>query len=270
MNIEKQDLRETLHEVIFEAETPSGRLFDILLLWSIVLSVGAVVLESVAAVRISYGEILKWIEWGFTILFTVEYALRIVSVKKPMGYMFSFYGLIDLLAILPTYLGLYFLGFQSLLVFRSIRMLRVFRVFKLGRYLGEADVLWKALKASRPKITVFLLAVVSAVLITGTIMYLVEGEVNGFTSIPKSVYWAIVTMTTVGYGDIAPQTVLGQTLASIIMIMGYAIIAVPTGIVTAELANVAQAKVNTITCKGCHAEGHDVDAVYCRFCSLKL
>ena len=266
----QQNIRETLHQIIFEAETPSGRLFDILLLWAIVLSVGAVILESVSSFRANYGTLLKWIEWIFTLLFTLEYILRIFSVKKPLNYIFSFFGLVDLLAIVPTYLSLYFSGAHSLLVVRSVRMLRVFRIFKLGRYLGEADVLWAALKASRPKISVFLLSVLSLVLIMGTIMYLVEGDTNGFTSIPTGIYWAIVTMTTVGYGDVVPQTVFGQTLASILMIMGYAIIAVPTGIVSVELAHVAKLKVNTLTCPGCTAEGHDLDAVYCRFCGMKL
>lgn len=270
MKKDKPSLRETLHEIIFEAETPAGKLFDVILLWAIVLSVATVILESVTGFQSEYGAILKWVEWFFTILFTIEYILRIFSVHRPLSYIFSFYGMVDLIAIVPTYLSLYFSGVHSLLVIRSMRMLRVFRVFKLGRYLGEANILWTALKASRPKITVFLVTVLSLVLITGTVMYLIEGAANGFTSIPKSIYWAIVTMTTVGYGDITPQTILGQFIASAIMIMGYAIIAVPTGIVSVEIANASKLKINTIACPSCTVEGHDTDAIHCRFCGARL
>jgi voltage-gated potassium channel len=244
MSRKKLGPREALHEVIFEANTPLGKLFDILLLWAIILSVLAVVLESVPAYRARFGEEFRVTEWIFTILFTVEYLLRIFAVRKPLGFIFSFYGLIDLMAILPSYLSFYFTGLHSLLVIRAFRLLRVFIVLKLGRYLGEANVLAQALKASRPKITVFLLAVLSIVLIVGTCMYLIEGEKSGFTSIPMAVYWAIVTMTTVGYGDLIPQTDIGRFLASIIMIMGYGIIAVPTGIVSMELSQVGKGKHN--------------------------
>ncbi len=270
MSLKKTTIRETIREIIFETETSSGKLFDVLLLWAILFSVAAVVLESVAEFSDTYGGILRALEWFFTILFTVEYILRIVSTQRSFKYIFSFYGLIDLLAIAPTYLSLYFVGVQSLLVIRSVRMLRVFRVLKLGRYLGEANVLWTAMKASRPKITVFLLTVLSLALVMGTVMYMVEGEAHGFASIPKGFYWAIVTMTTVGYGDLVPQTALGQSLATILMVIGYAIIAVPTGIVSVELANVAKLKVSNSVCSGCSAEGHDLDAIYCRFCGVKL
>lgn len=270
MKNDKLGLKEVLNEIIFEADTPLGKLFDVILLWAIILSVTAVVFESVASYRKDYGELFRLVEWLFTILFTIEYSLRLLASKKPLKYVFSFYGVIDLLAILPSYLSFYFVGAQSLLVIRALRLLRVFRVFKLGRYLGEATVLAEALKASRPKITVFLLAVMSLVLIVGTSMYLIEGEENGFSNIPISIYWAIVTMTTVGYGDIAPQTVLGQILASAIMIMGYGIIAVPTGIVSVELRNMERQKKKHLTCLGCQTSEHELDSIYCRFCGTKL
>jgi voltage-gated potassium channel len=227
-------------------------------------------LESVSSVQARYGNILRAIEWGFTILFTVEYLARLYVVKYPRRYIFSFLGLVDLFAILPTYLSLFFIGSQYFLAVRTIRLLRVFRIFKLSRYLGEADVLRRALKASRHKITVFLFAVFSIVIIIGTLMYLIEGPERGFTSIPKSIYWAIVTLTTVGYGDITPQTVIGQTLSSLLMITGYGIIAVPTGIVTTELNKAAQNAVSTQVCPNCLREGHDVDAVFCKYCSARL
>ncbi|MFW5760643.1 MAG: ion transporter [Cyclobacteriaceae bacterium] len=259
-----------LHEIIFEADTPAGKAFDVALLLSIALSVLVVMLESVKSIDVQYGAILKTMEWVFTILFTIEYILRILAVKRPRGYIFSFLGIIDLLAILPTYLSLFFIETQALIIFRAIRLLRIFRIFKLARYLKEGRVIGLALKASRFKITVFLSAVLSIVLIMGTLMYLIEGEKNGFTSIPRSVYWAIVTLTTVGYGDIAPQTVFGQMIAAMIMIMGYAIIAVPTGIVTSELSKVVEKNVSTQVCPECSREGHDVDADFCKFCGGEL
>lgn len=258
-----------LHEVIFEADTRAGKLFDIVLLWAILLSVTAVMLESVPSIQVVYGEKLKFIEWTFTILFSLEYIARIVSTGKSLKYIFSFYGLIDFLSIIPTYLGLFIIGSQSLAVIRSIRLLRVFRILKLVHFIGEANVLLAAFKASRAKIVVFLFAVLSLTIILGTLMYQIEGAENGFTSIPRSIYWAIVTLTTVGYGDIAPQTVLGQALASFIMIIGYAIIAVPTGIVGAELSKV-KASTNTQSCPQCSEEGHDDNATFCKFCGAKL
>lgn len=262
--------RNKLYQVIFEAETPLGKAFDIALLWAILLSVAAVILESVGSIQAKYGQELRYVEWAFTILFTIEYILRIISVQKPLKYMFSFFGLVDLLSIVPTYASVYFTGAHSLLVIRAFRLLRVFRLFKLGRYLNEGNMLLQALKASRPKIIVFLGTVCTIVLIMGSIMYLIEGEENGFTSIPRGMYWAVVTMTTVGYGDIAPHTPLGQTVAAIVMIMGYAIIAIPTGIVSVELANAQKLPVSTRTCTNCTAEGHDIEASYCAYCGYKL
>ena len=261
-----------LHEIIFEADTYEGKLFDVILLIAILLSVLAVMLESVSSIYAEYGEELYILEWIFTIIFTLEYIARIISVTKPKKYIFSFFGIIDLLSILPLYLSFFLVGAQSLLIIRSIRLLRVFRVLKLGRFLGEANQLSAALKASRPKILVFVFTVFTVVVIMGTLMYMIEGAENGFTSIPRSVYWAVVTLTTVGYGDIAPQTTLGQALATFIMIMGYGIIAVPTGIVSAEMAGQknASAKISTQACPHCSAEGHDIDAQFCKKCGGHL
>jgi voltage-gated potassium channel len=258
-----ENWRARLHEVIFEADTPLGKAFDVALLWAILLSVLAVMLESVSTIRAAYGHELRRIEWFFTLLFTVEYGLRLVSIHHPARYARSFFGIVDLLAIVPTYLSLLVVGTHSLLVIRTLRLLRVFRVFKLARYVGEADTLLKALRSSRVKILVFLWSVLSIVVVIGTLMYLIEGEEHGFTSIPISIYWAVVTMTTVGYGDIAPQTVYGQILASALMIGGYAIIAIPTGIVSVELANASRSEVSTQACPACSREGPDVGARYC-------
>ncbi len=262
--------RGKLHQIIFEAETPAGKLFDVILLVLIVLSVIAVLIDSVSHIHIRYGEVLFIAEWVFTILFTIEYFLRIYTTFRPQKYIFSFYGIIDLLAILPTYLSLVFVGTQYLLVIRMLRLLRVFRVLKLARYVGASHVLGIAMKNSRHKIIVFLEVVVTMVVIMGSLMYLIEGPENGFKSIPLSIYWAIVTLTTVGYGDIAPQTFLGQTLASVIMIIGYAIIAVPTGIISVEMAKAKDTSLSTQICPDCHFEYHDEDAVYCKKCGSKL
>lgn len=265
------DWRLRLHDIIFEADTPLGKLFDVTLLWFIGFSVLAVMLESVASINAEFGVYLRVAEWFFTIYFTIEYLLRILIVWRPLSYIFSFYGIVDLLAILPTYLSLFFFDTHYLLMIRALRLLRVFRVFKLGRYVSEAQVLRDALTASRPKITVFLGSVLTLVLVMGALMYLIEGEENGFTSIPRSIYWAIVTMTTVGYGDIAPRTPLGQGLAAILMILGYGIIAIPTGIVSAELARKpGEAKVSTHCCLECSREGHDTDAGFCKYCGAKF
>lgn len=270
-NTSKQSWKTYLHEVIFEADTFEGKAFDVVLLIAILLSVLAVMLESVAGIKAEYGDILYTIEWFFTVLFTIEYIARLVVVTKPWRYALSFLGIVDLLSILPTFLSLFFVGAQSLLVIRSIRLLRVFRVFKLARFLGEASQLTAALKASRPKIIVFIGAVFAMTVVLGTAMYLIEGGENGFTSIPKSIYWAVVTLTTVGYGDIAPQTVLGQALATLIMILGYGIIAVPTGIVSAEMSKAKELHpVTTQACPHCGAEGHDSDAAYCKKCGGRL
>ena len=264
----KRSLRVRLHEIIFEADTRLGKGFDISLLILIILSVVAVLFDSVKPIHNRFGDILYVAEWLFTILFTLEYFLRIYSSIRPKKYIFSFYGIIDLLAIIPTYLSVMFTGTQFLLVIRMLRLLRVFRVLKLARYVGASKTLGVALRNSRHKIVVFLEVVLTMVVITGSLMYLIEGEENGFTSIPRSIYWAIVTLTTVGYGDIAPQTVLGQTLASIIMIIGYAIIAVPTGIISVEMAKAAQT--NTQVCQNCHCNDHDDNALYCKKCGEPL
>jgi voltage-gated potassium channel len=263
-------LRERIHDVIFEAETRAGKAFDVTLLVFIVLSVLAVLLESVASIQTRYGDQLRAFEWLVTALFTAEYLLRLYCVDRPVRYARSFFGVVDLLAILPTFLSLFVTGAQSLLVIRGLRLLRVFRVLKLVHFVGEARMLHAALRASLRKIVVFLGAVLMTVVIVGAMMYLVEGEASGFTSIPESIYWSIVTMTTVGYGDIAPQTPLGKFLASAMMIMGYGIIAVPTGIVTVEIAGAQQRQVSTHVCPTCVSEGHDADAVFCKFCGSRL
>lgn len=264
--------REKIHEVIFEADTRAGKVFDVVLMICIVASVLVVMLESVAELNARYHDLFLVLEWIFTIIFTIEYFLRIYCVYRPWKYMTSFFGIVDLLAIIPTYLSLFISGTQYLLVIRALRLMRVFRIFKLANFLKESRVIISSLRASRPKITVFLVFVLLMVIIIGSFMYLIEsGQDSNFTSIPRSIYWAIVTLTTVGYGDIAPQTPLGQFLASVVMIMGYAVIAVPTGIVSAEM--VAQNNIrqnNTQTCRNCSAESHQDDAVYCRRCGQLL
>jgi voltage-gated potassium channel len=262
--------RERFHEIIFEADTAAGKLFDIILIISIICSVIAVMLDSIRAIHLSYGEILYVIEWIFTLVFTIEYILRFISVGQPMRYAASFFGIIDLLAILPTYLSLIFPGSQYLLVIRLLRVLRIFRVLKLVKYLREAMILGQALRASRRKITVFLFTVLTLVVIFGSLIYLIEGDKGGFSSIPTSIYWAIVTLTTVGYGDISPQTGVGQALAAMIMILGYSIIAVPTGIVTVEMSNLSKKNISTQVCPQCSKEGHDSDANYCKYCGAPL
>ena len=262
--------RTRLQEIIFEAETPAGKAFDIVLLGSIILSVLVVMLESVSSIRAQYGTALLILEWGFTLLFTLEYILRLLSVRRPRAYATSFFGLVDLLSILPTYISLLLPGTRYLLVIRILRLLRVFRVLKLAEYLNEAGVLGHALWVSRRKISVFLLTVVTLVVIIGTLMYVIEGEANGFTDIPTGIYWAVVTLTTVGYGDVAPQTPLGQTLATVVMLLGYGIIAVPTGIVPFELSRSSESPVSTEACPTCGREGHDTDAAYCKYCGSGL
>ena len=261
--------REKLYKIIFEADTPAGKIFDLLLLFIILLSVVLVLLESVPSIAANYIHILRPLEWGITGIFTLEYILRIYIVKKPIRYIFSFYGIIDLLSVIPTYLSLIIAGSHSLIVIRMLRLLRVFRILKLTRYTQAGRTIGRALWASREKIGVFIFLILILVVIIGTVMYMVEGAAHGFTSIPRSIYWAIVTLTTVGYGDISPGTSLGQFLASVVMIMGYAIIAVPTGIVTSELIN-PSTRQNTIVCKHCLNDRHDDDAVYCKKCGEKL
>ena len=258
-----------MHEIIFEADTPMGKAFDVAVLILILLSIIDVMLESVQSVQIKYGSELADLEMIFTVLFTIEYLLRLISVRKPMKYALSFYGVVDLLAILPTYLGFFIAGAESLLIIRAIRLLRVFRIFKLARFLGESKVILTALRDSRAKIIVFLLVVLTLCVVLGSVMYLVEGGGSGFTSIPRSMYWSIVTLTTVGYGDISPGTPLGQTIASFIMVLGYAIIAVPTGIVTNEIVN-KKKTVTSQSCPACSREGHGPDADYCKYCGAEL
>lgn len=269
-DLKKLSPRERWYEIIFEADTREGRLFNVVLLICILASIGIIVLESVSSIREEYGQIIRAFEWAFTILFTIEYFARIWTLNKKKKYIFSFFGIIDLLSILPSYLALFISGTHSLMVIRSLRLLRIFRIFKLSRYVGEGQNLARALKSSQHKITVFLVFIVTSVVIAGTIMYLVEGPEHGFTSIPVSIYWAIVTMTTVGYGDIAPETPLGQTIASIIMIMGYGIIAVPTGIVSAEMISLKKTEITTQVCPHCLKEGHDTDALFCKYCGSVL
>ena len=263
--------KNTLHEVIFEADTRAGKLFDIVLLILILGSVATVMLESVNSIRIEHGQTLNMVEWGLTILFSIEYITRIIAIKKPLKYIFSFYGLIDLLSILPTYLGLFITGASSMAAIRSIRLLRVFRILKLARYLKEAKAFKSILIAMRPKIIVFLVAVFSIVTIMGTIIYMIEDPKDGFTSIPRCVYWAVVTLTTVGYGDIAPQTVLGQVFASLIMVMGYSIIVIPTVfVVTTGMLSSRETALNTQSCPSCSKEGHDNNAEFCKYCGDSL
>lgn len=261
--------KERLYEIIFEADTRAGKIFDLVLLCVIILSVVLVMLESVVSIQASHQKLLKTSEWIITAIFTVEYILRVLIVKKPFRYIFSFYGIIDFLAVLPTYIGLFVVGSHSLIVIRTLRLLRVFRILKLTRYTQAGRFIARAMWASREKISVFVLFVVIIAVIMGTLQYLVEGEASGFTSIPISIYWAIVTLTTVGYGDISPATPLGQLIASVIMIMGYAIIAVPTGIVTAEMMKPSAQK-NTQVCPQCLFDRHDDDAVFCKRCGTKI
>ncbi len=259
--------RRRLYIVIFRHDTRAGALFDVALLWVVLGSVVAVLLESVDEIRQAAGAPLRLLEWAFTLLFTVEYLLRVYAAPRRLKYVFSFFGLVDLVAVLPSYISLIAPGAQSLLVVRVLRLLRVFRVLKLVSFRGEADALLSALRASMPKITVFLFAVVSVVVIVGASMYLIEGSAHGFTSIPRAMYWAIVTLTTVGFGDITPRTMPGQLLASVLMILGYGIIAVPTGIVSAEMA---RATGRGRRCPGCSTGDHRVDARFCRRCGRPL
>ncbi len=267
-----KELKKKLYIIIFEADTFWGKAFDVGLLIAILLSVVTVSFESVKSLSDIYQNQFYILEWGFTILFTLEYILRLWVTQRKRKYIFSFFGIIDFLSTLPAYLGLIITGAHSLIVLRSFRLLRVFRIFKLARFVGEASQLRQALRASRPKIVVFITAVSIIVVTMGTIMYIVEGGVNGFTSIPKSIYWAIVTLTTVGYGDIAPVTVVGQSIAALIMILGYAIIAVPTGIVTAEIGrSMYNLKTDTRkTCNNCSHQEVDSNANFCKNCGEKF
>jgi len=269
-----------LHDIIYEADTPEGKLFDIILLITIIASVILVMLESIKSIDSKYHTVLDVLEWAITILFSIEYIARIVTVKKPSKYIFSFYGIIDLLSTIPKYISFVFGGIHALVALRALRLLRVFRILKLARYLGASNNLVSALRASRVKISVFLFAVIIVAIILGTVMYLIEGEEHGFTNIPKSVYWCIVTLTTVGFGDIAPQTPLGQFIASLVMVLGYGIIAVPTGVVSAEYANQQSNKnkapktpdvpLNSQSCQNCLTIGHKDNAEFCYTCGEEL
>ncbi|SDS53133.1 voltage-gated potassium channel [Formosa sp. Hel1_31_208] len=288
LKITKSNWRDKLHEIIYEADTPAGKLFDVILLIAILASIILVMLESVSSFDAKYHTFLNISEWVITILFSIEYIARIVTVKKPFKYILSFYGVIDLLSTIPKYLSLILAGSHALVALRALRLLRVFRILKLARYLGASNQLANAIKASRAKIAVFLFAVIIASVIFGTIMYLVEGEENGFTNIPKSVYWCIVTLTTVGFGDIAPQTPVGQFIAALIMILGYGIIAVPTGIVSAEYTKATaggdeknkvldeeheqlkNVHLNTQCCVNCLSEQHQDGSKFCFKCGCEL
>lgn len=268
--------RDRIHEIIFEADTFEGKLFDIILLVMIVISIVAVAWESLPNLELSTKNRLYSLEWVLTIFFTIEYVLRILSVKKPMKYITSFYGVVDLLSILPTYLSIILPGSNTFLVIRALRLLRLFRIFKMANFLIQGDILLKSVKSSFAKIVVFVYFVLVMVCIFGATMYVVEGQTNpAFDSIPRSIYWAIVTITTVGYGDIAPASALGQFLSAILMITGYAVIAVPTGIMSAEIFKrqkrlMKKTRISTQSCQSCSLEGHDDDAVYCKFCGAKI
>jgi len=261
-----------LHEIIYEADTPAGKLFDVILLIVILASIVLVMLESVKSIDIKYHNFLNISEWIITILFTLEYSARIITVKKPLKYITSFYGIIDLLSTIPKYLSFFLIGGHSLVALRALRLMRVFRILKLVRFIGESNNLIRALKASRVRIAVFVSFILILCTILGTIMYLIEDDASGFTSIPESVYWAIVTLTTVGYGDIAPQEPLGQLIASLVMILGYAIIVIPTGIITSEIVkdSIKNVHTNTQSCTNCLTENHKDKAEFCYNCGEKL
>ncbi len=265
---ERRCARAVLNRVIYEHGTPAGRMFDVILIAAILMSVTVVLLDSVAAIASDYGGFFRKAEWFFTVLFTLEYGLRIFSARKRLKYVFSFFGIVDVLAVLPTYISLLLPEGRFLLTIRVLRLLRVFRVFKLGQFVGQQNILRRALWASRYKVTVFLVSVFTIVVIVGSLMYVIEGEKSGYTSIPMGIYWAVVTLTTVGFGDITPRSPAGQLLATVVMILGYGIIAVPTGIVTVELGRASGKR--EISCEGCGTRGHDEDAKYCRCCGGSL
>ena len=266
----ESSLRDRVYIIIFEADTPAGKLFDVLLFVAILLSVGVTMLQSVESMRTGHELLLAILSWTFTGLFTIEYLLRLWCARNAVRYARSFFGTVDLLAILPVYLSLLIPGTRFLDVVKVLRMLRIFRVLKMTQYVGDANLLLNALTASRRKIAIFLVAVMTIVVILGSLMYIIEGDEHGFSSIPRSVYWAIVTLTTVGYGDISPQTSLGQALAALIMIIGYSIIAVPTGIITAELRMEAAVRKTERTCDTCGKKRHDSDALHCKQCGAPL
>jgi voltage-gated potassium channel len=262
--------RRRLHDIIFEADTFAGKLFDVVLLIAIGLSVLAAMLDSVHSVAEQYHDLLYAAEWVFTVLFTLEYGLRLLCVRRKLGYVFSFYGIIDFLAILPSYLTLLDLGWRHGAVVRSLRLLRVFRIFKLAQFMTEATALRSAMAASRPKIIVFFTTVLILICIVGSAMYLIEGEESGFSSIPQGIYWAVVTVTTVGYGDLSPITPAGKALAAVVMLLGYSILIIPGGIISAEWAAQMKDDISTQACPDCSSEGHDADAKYCKYCGGQL
>lgn len=259
-----------LNRIIFGTDTPAGRNFDLVLIYLILLSVLALILDSVTEINQQYGTLLHYLEWAFTALFTVEYLLRIYCAHKPWTYIRSFYGIVDLISILPSYLAFLIPGANYLLIIRFLRVLRIFRVLKLLRYLSEANILMRSLLQSRRKIFIFFSVVLGLATVFGSLMFVIEGPANGFTSIPISIYWAVITITTVGYGDITPHTPLGQALATLVMVTGYSVIAVPTGIITAELSHEMQRTKTIIRCPNCTKSSHDNDANYCKYCSAQL
>lgn len=265
-----ESLRLRLRHIIFGTNTPAGRLFDQVLIVTIIASVIAVMLDSVHDIHAQYGDLLYALEWGFTLIFTVEYLVRLWISDRPGRYAFSFYGVVDLLSVLPTYISLVAPGANYLLTIRILRVLRIFRVMRLLSFMSEANFLIRALTRARRKIAVFLFTVLVVMISFGSLMYVIEGPDNGFTSIPRSIYWAIVTVTTVGYGDITPHTILGQAIAALAMITGYAIIAVPTGIVTAEITTAMHRDRFSRECPNCHLHEHERDALYCKRCGEKL
>jgi len=262
--------RKRLHEVIFEADTPAGKLFDVVLLIVIVASILVVTLDSVESISARHHDALLRAEWIFTLLFTVEYVLRLLCVRRKLGYALSFFGVIDFVAIVPTWLTLVAPGWHGAAVIRALRLLRVFRIFKLAQFLTEANSLRAAMRASRPKITVFLTAVLIIIVIVGSMMHVIEGPESGFTSIPQGIYWAVVTVTTVGYGDISPETPLGKAVAALVMIMGYSILIIPGGIISAEWVAGRIGPISTQVCPDCSREGHTTNAVFCKFCGGRL
>jgi voltage-gated potassium channel len=265
------ELKEKIYRIIYRTETPSEKLYDLILIWTIILSVITVILDSVSSISTNFRILFKILEWFFTIIFTLDYFTRIYVVRNKKKYIFSFFGIIDLLATLPTYISLFVSGMQILVVIRIIRLLRIFRILKMIRYSEEAQILLKAFDDSKRKIIVFLFSLVIIIIIIGSIMFIVEGPENGFVDIPTSMYWAVVTMTTVGFGDITPNTVFGKFLASLLMILGYAIIAVPTGIFTVEMSkNIRNRKTKNIICSKCSNIEYDLNSKFCKICGKKL
>jgi len=265
-----ESLKSKLYEIIFGTDTPLGKTYDVFLIIGILLSSILIMLESIASIQLKYGSIINIFEWIFVVLFTLEYFLRLYIVKRKKRYAFSFFGIIDLLSVLPAYIGFLIPSARYLMLIRVFRLLRLFRVFKMVRYVEESGTLMRALRASKPKISVFLLTIMFIVVFTGSLMYIIEGPQNGFDNIPESMYWAIVTVSTVGYGDISPQTNLGKIVSSLLMIVAYGIIAVPTGIITSEIHSATKKSAKMATCPHCFSEDHSIDAMFCNKCGGKL